>query len=164
MRKGIIYTAMLLCTSLSLLITSCPVYAASSNKQVDIGQAYSVAFFYKGQYHRISGLEELVPIKCSDGKSVQVRRTALENFLKEIPPEKWPEIHFDPADIAACHYNVYANSLQMDDCFKQLLNQNKENTGWKDDDFINGKISKPEDVKCDVIPNIFTYIINMYFG
>ena len=52
----------------------------------------------------------------------------------------------------------------MDDCFKQLLNQNKENTGWKDDDFINGKISKPEDVKCDVIPNIFTYIINMYFG
>ncbi|MCF0158899.1 MAG: hypothetical protein HUJ83_10365 [Veillonella sp.] len=165
MRKGIFYMVMLVCTSLSILITSCPAYADSRSEQVQTGKPYSVWFFYEGKDYKIIGREKLVLIDCIDGKSVQVRFPELEEWLANCPQEKWPVLHFESDNVAEFYYNIYGISLQINDYVTKFLNDNKANNGWEDAGFSfdSLEISKPEDVRCDVISNIYDYFINMHF-
>ena len=132
MRKGIFYMAMILCTSLSILITSCPAYAESRSEQVETGEAYSVTFIDEGQLCRINGFIQLVPVGGSDSNVVQEVYTELEEQIAGLPES--PKVVFEKDDMAEFYQKMDAKQIQpqIDDWAKQRLNENRENNEWED--------------------------------
>ena len=124
--------AMILCTSLSILITSCPAYADSRSEQVQTGKPYSAMIIKDGKPCRVNGFIQLVPVGGSDSNVVQEVYTELEEQIAGLPES--PKVVFEKDDMAEFYQKMDAKQIQpqIDDWAKQRLSENRENNEWED--------------------------------